>query len=416
MYFWQDIMSPPLPTVRSLIDEIRSLPNLDELEGIYHIGWEEGAHEIFGYLNTPNGAEVLAEELNKLSAELGRDIPFILITAAANRDWPKEWDHNDPKYRLLKVIYYPTYFFQRTQFRIGPAIEEFWPEKWNEHIVENYHHNKRMTGLDLSDLNTGLDITNFKYTYLYMVLFPKWHRAIMMDTLAKYDLHQHGALSWMEYNRNLDRSKILPGQLDSELEGDFRWQYWKNPRRLYLDQVNETPGPIFWDWLPEEYGQSFMQIVGESVPHCTLISEKTVVPILHNKPFLTVSCKGFHRYLEELGFKLYTEIFDYSFDDMEKVSDRCEGIAQNVIKVHNMLGTEGHAAVMAKIKDKLRYNKDLGHRLTQDPDYLPKEVINFLNCNNLVAQKSIDENRKNLEKYYPYFEYSKRFYNHHLKR
>ena len=81
-----------------------------------------------------------------------------------------------------------------------------------------------------------------------------------------------------------------------------------------------------------------------------------------------------------------------------------------------MLQQKGHQEVLSLIKDKLRYNKEHGHRLTQDPTYIPQEVYNFLNCENLVAQKSIHEHSKNLSKYYPYFEYSKRFYNHHLRR
>ncbi len=407
-------MSAPLPTVRQLIDEVRSLPNLKDLEGIFHIGWEEGAHEIFGYMNTPNGAEILADELNKLSAELGRDIPFYLITGAPDYDWPHEWDHSDPRFRLLKIVYYPTYFFQRTIYRLGPHF----PYKNINHasdLWENYVHNSQVTGLDIADLYTGLDKTDYKYTYLYMVLYPKTHRCIMMDMLAKHDLHQHGALSWMEYNRNINRAELLPGQLDSQFE-DYVWKYWKEPKRLYLDQQNEKPGPIRWDWLPSEYSQSFMQVIGESVAPSTFITEKTVVPLYHNKPFLIAGSKGNHRYLTELGFKLYDEIFDYSFDDIEDQELRYEGIAENVKRVHSMLEKEGSKAILDKIRDKLIYNKDLAHRITITKSYIPDEIYTFLNAKELVAQKSILQERYDLKDYYPYFEYSKEFYNTLLKK
>jgi len=415
MYFWQDIMSPPLPTVRTLMEEVRALPNLNELEGIFHIGWEEGAHEIYGYLNTPNGAEILAEELNKLSTELGRDIPFYLITAAPDRDWPHEWDRNDPKYRLLKLIHYPTYFFQRTQFRLGPNVNQYWSGGGTEHIQANYEHNKNATGLDIANLYTGLDNVDYKYTYLYMVLYPKPHRCIMMDTLAKHELHSIGALSWMEYNRNIDRSKLLPGQLDSQYE-DFVWTHWKNPQRLYLDQKNESPGPISWDWLPSEYSQSFMQVIGESVAHCTFITEKTVVPILHNKPFLIVGSQGNHQYLKELGFELYDEIFDYGFDNLSNIKDRCDGIAENIKRVQSLINSQGAQNLINRIRDKLIHNKRLGHQITFLPQYFPHEVNLFLNCNNLIAQKSVPEQWRNIKKHYPYFDYSKRFYNEWLTK
>ena len=35
---------------------------------------------------------------------------------------------------------------------------------------------------------------------------------------------------------------------------------------------------------------------------------------MYKKPFIIVGSKGIHSKLEELGFKLHTELFDFSFD------------------------------------------------------------------------------------------------------
>lgn len=414
MYFWLDIMSNPLPTVTKLFEEIKSLKNYKDLEAIFHIGWEEGEHNISQYLNTEDGFSLLGKQLNELSKEFGREIHYYLITAAGD-DWSKYFDENDPTYRLIKIVRYPTYFFQRTQFRLGPDIQEYWPEMSNNHIAENYSHNKAVTGLDIADLNTGFDRTDFDKTFIFMNLFPKYNRALMMDMLAKHDLHDDGNISWMEYNRNIDRNKIPPGILDSQYEGNFQFKFWKEPKRLYLDQVNETPGPIRWDWLPKEYASSFMQIVGESVFNSSFITEKTVVPLMFNKPFLVASSQNFHKKLEDIGFQLYTEIFDYSFDSYGTIEERCEGIALNVVNVKNMLRYETYNDLLSKIRNKLIHNKKHAHKLTADANFIPKEIFEFLNCEDLVPQSSIHFHNHDVKRYYPYFEYSKKFYNHHLK-
>ncbi len=67
--------------------------------------------------------------------------------------------------------------------------------------------------------------------------------------------------------------------------------------------------------MPEEYYHSGIELVGESYTDkgCCL-SEKILRPLFYKKPFIVMASRGYHTFLEEEGFYLYTELFDYSFD------------------------------------------------------------------------------------------------------
>jgi hypothetical protein len=67
--------------------------------------------------------------------------------------------------------------------------------------------------------------------------------------------------------------------------------------------------------MPEEYYHSGIELVGESYTDkgCCL-TEKILRPLFYKKPFIVMASRGYHTFLEEEGFYLYTELFDYSFD------------------------------------------------------------------------------------------------------
>ena len=56
-------------------------------------------------------------------------------------------------------------------------------------------------------------------------------------------------------------------------------------------------------------------------------------PIVFKKPFIIYGGKGIHSKLEELGFKLHIELFDYSFDNED---NRLDLICEQVNKYIDM--------------------------------------------------------------------------------
>jgi hypothetical protein len=414
MIYWLQLLFPPLPNLKEMKQEVLALDNLQELDAVYFHCWEEFVSRADVWLKAD--WREIAETINEISSVAGRDIPLIITTASMEEWNPIPFDKNDPFYRNIKFVYLPTFLFFRTQYRLGPGIDPKDP-LYNYHIKQNYQHNLDVTGLDIADSQTGLDASNFKFPFIYMTLYPKYHRCRVMDLLAKHNLIERGAVSWREYDRTLDRSTIKPGVLDSQHDinaSPFPWKWW-TPKRLFLDQAFDDPGPIIWDWLPKEYSQSFMSIIGESLDSWPGASEKTATPLMFNKPFLIAGGAHSHRHLEDMGFKLYDEIFDYSFDKISELDKRMEALVDQVVELDKKIQEHGYQALLDKIKDKLVFNKIRAHEITVDPNWIPKEVVDFFN-NTHVTYSKIEKRYQNPRNHFPYFEYAKQFNSAILKK
>lgn len=198
-------------------------------------------------------------------------------------------------------------------------------------------------GYDMFDKNVGLS-SKIDYLYLTMNNLVKRHRCQMMDMLAKYDLIDYGAIVW----RNAHRY---------ETYNDFQYKYW-TPKKMFLDIEDNNTSYVNQNLLPKEYKNCFMQLVAESEDNLFFLSEKTAVPLLCNKPFLIVSSRGFHKNLVDLGFVLYDELFDYSFDCIDDQEIRIEKIVANVNRLKDC-SKDMLLELTETIKPKLEHNRNV---------------------------------------------------------
>ena len=128
-----------------------------------------------------------------------------------------------------------------------------------------------------------------------------------------------------------------------------------------------------------------MQLVAESEEDLFMISEKTAVPLLLNKPFLIVSCKDFHKNLVNLGFKLYDEVFDYSFDKIEDPLTRIEQLVKNVHQLSNKT-PEQLNQYTELLKPKLEYNRNLAIEYSKRTIDIMKPYLTKLENANYLTQ------------------------------
>lgn len=278
---------------------------------------------------------------------VSKKIPIILgLLYSEKYNTPKR--SFDLPEEVFKKVEWPTYYIHRT-FNLMS-------------IHYNLLHNKNLN-LDILNNKVNFDST-FEYDFITMNNISKHHRSLLMDILAKYNLMDNGAIVW----RNVIR--LFDNATDALNFEAFKYKYWK-PKIMLLDQ-EDSYNIKHQEWLPKEYNKSFMHIVTESEDNFFILSEKTAVPLLFNKPFLVVSCSNFHNILQDLGFKLYDELFDYSFDKLTDISDRIEGLVKNIIKIKNM-SNEQKSLAFDSIKEKLKYNRQLA--LSMVFDRIPNEVL-----------------------------------------
>lgn len=242
----------------------------------------------------------------------------------------------------------------------------YWPTHWIHHTADK------------------LRLVRFPKQLLPKKLFlslnnkAHFHRCMMMDYLCKNDLLKHGDVSWHEVN----------------VQYNFRW--WKMEKMIldgkYPQMLNS------YNTLPDGFSDTFISLVAEANMKAHFITEKTWMPIFFKRPFIIFGPQGIHKEMSYLGFKMFDEIIDYTFDTYEHMEDRCQSI-MNILKD---LSDKDLSYLRKKIKDKLEYNYKLAREIAFDKKYLPQPVKNLLERYN--SDKSIPATYhwvKYLKKYDP---------------
>jgi hypothetical protein len=207
-------------------------------------------------------------------------------------------------------------------------------------------------------------IVNNTVNKLFISLNTKahYHRCLLIDLLAKYDLHDNGILSWHNEPSGWD-------------DHTYQWKYW-NPKILSFDK-NYNPVDqnriIKQHCLPNEINDAFLVLISETYVNHFFITEKTWHAILAEKPFLVYGSVGFHNKLQEMGFELYNDIFDYSFDSESDAFKRAEMIVQELKRIETLSFIDMHITILNKLKN----NKIRALEMIKDLEGVPIIARNF---------------------------------------
>jgi hypothetical protein len=283
----------------------------------YHI-WENNVHE------------VILGDIEKINPTR------INIFAAEEHEVNSLW--SGPEFSQFKNLFIKNNI--EVNFIFGAANMDFYNNRYHfpENNIRTYLWPEYYMCFSLSSAFHNdffkQDLSNLKYTipFISMNNRPHSHRSLFMDILAKHDLIDKGAISW--HNEN----------------SDYDWQYWKNNRKLVLNDNFETTWNSYF--LPKEWNNSFMNLVSECSVNRIYFSEKTWIPVICQKPFLSQSGQYFYKIFQELGFVIYDEIFDYSFDSNPNLEERTNSIIQNT---KNIIGKD-YEELYSIIEPKLKHN------------------------------------------------------------
>ena len=258
------------------------------------------------------------------------------------------YDNTNERYKNIKsVIYWSTYFLST----------------W-------YYKCKRETNTSHLSEDELIKEYNQEFNYLYMSLNnkPHFHRCLQFDLLAKSDLLKDGAVTWNSWfsaeGRKLETSFYYP------------FKYW-NPELLILDDTD-----IYWGWgtkLPKEIKNSFMQLVNESAGHIIIFSEKLVFPLFFNKLFLVSGAVNYHKELQKLGFVLYDDVFDYSFDSEPDMETRYTMITANLERLRGYSKEKLNELYTLSLS-KMEHNKRNLITISSQTKFIPNYIVDL--CEN----------------------------------
>lgn len=227
-----------------------------------------------------------------------------------------------------------------------------WPTYW---LYKTYGHFKS-TSCYNERIKRKSESQGLKYHFITMNNRSHPFRCELIDKLAEHDLLKHSAYSWNNTDTFLNT---------------YQFKYFDAKTKTFDDGFKTTGGQYY---LPTEYFESFAQLISESDTNRLFFSEKISIALITGKPFIAAAGYKIHEYLRDsLGFKLFEEVFDYSFDNEPDRIKRWDMIVENMKNLcklsHEQLKDLTHS-----IRPKIIYNQNRAREIVQDANFIPKPV------------------------------------------
>ena len=160
------------------------------------------------------------------------------------------------------------------------------------------------------------------------------------------------------------------------------WRYHDGSRLVDEPEFVLSSGP---GMSPMDYARSYFRgavdVVAESrYAHGEFfMTEKTMKSIMAFKPFLPLSCQHFctHYLVGHYGLELYTELFDYNYDQEPSVDSRIAGIIHNIKRLQAIDRNQLHRMI-AKMMPKMMRNRNRLLELYTDVDKMVPTCMRWL--------------------------------------
>lgn len=262
------------------------------------------------------------------------------------------WDNPDNENILRKIKKEITISSNTVEFVCGgfPTSNSFHPGS-NVTYWTTFWPTK--TFYELSKWDHVANNNNFTKAYVNLNNKPWNFRCEMLDTLSQRNLIPKGAISWNECNI------------------DYDFKHWKQERLIIDSEYAESTEQ--YGSFPPAFLESFMSLVSESTMDTIFPTEKTYIPIYFKKPFIVWSAPNFHKSLQELGFELYDELFDYSFDLIEDNKKRLDAILDQVESIVD----KDYQNLYNLVAEKAERNYNILKNIRFDISKVPDSILQF---------------------------------------
>jgi hypothetical protein len=196
-------------------------------------------------------------------------------------------------------------------------------------------------------------------------------RCMFIDNLFNEGLFNYGYVSW----HNAEN-----------WEYPYRFKYWQ-PEIINFDELwlADTTGILDIMKPPErQFKDSLFSVISESHDQVLKITEKTYLPIYHKRPFIVHGPQHFHLLLKKQGFKLFDEIFDYSFDAIPNDKDgssvsRCKAMLKETKKIIDYDPNDLYKILKTKVE--YNYQNLINIVIKRNVNKEIKKIINEMKLN-----------------------------------
>lgn len=163
-------------------------------------------------------------------------------------------------------------------------------------------------------------------SFLFLNGVPHPERCLVIDNLARFKLLEQNIYSWS--TAKLER-------INEQKKYDFKW-FDGFSKKLDLEDsfhanyVHETP------IKKELLEKTLWSVIVESNGINCFLSDKIMLPLLFKRPFLYLSSPKTLEFLKSLGFDIFDDIINITYDKEYDLVKRTHMFSEQVLKISNL--------------------------------------------------------------------------------
>ena len=321
--FLPHIFDENMNYIKSVFESVKDKPNVKLTFTNFHEG------------GTPNQ---FIEKLIQLKNRVGLDNHQIcIITNNANVSVYE---------KMIDVIYKP--------YLLG-----FLADHYKDILYTPIQHNNTIIGLLSSDEYINSEKKKFFLSYNKNTTKP--FRAQLLLWLMKTGIIDDSYVSILIKNQYFDRNQLRSDK--DELYDLIAWfnQFEKKGFNIldwdYPNHQNDVFSSLKYT-TKSHYADTLFNIITETTcdTNSLNLTEKSFKGIANCHPYLVIGDINTHKHIKDLGFELYEDLIDYSFDSIDNSEIRLNSALKEVKRIYN-IGGNGILEWYKKNIDKIEYNK-----------------------------------------------------------
>ena len=228
-----------------------------------------------------------------------------------------------------------------------------------------------------------IDHSNLNKFFVCKMRLPHYHRRVLIDELSRNNLLEDNIVSF------IDPSNWLENNPDA-----YKFKYYSGEKRICGYNGWDSPNQ-----QPPGYENCFLELVSESNT-VDFYTEKTTQAILFQKPFIIQGARNANYYLQKFGFKIFDELFDYSFDMLPSIQERSAALSDELLRIQNL--NLDFNEVRKILQPKIEHNFNRLIELVKHDEYMPNIVREIAKVFPEEEYSGIYEKYKNYKYNEPY--------------
>ncbi len=228
--------------------------------------------------------------------------------------------------------------------------------------IKNTSIEHKGTEIGLLNVNEYLESEKKKFFLTYNKNTTKTFRIQLILWLIKNKLIDDSYVSILIKNNNFNKRELDSNEIELNGLGEYYdefdtmgfnvldWDYPNHKNDVFSNLKYTTKS---------HYADTYFNIITEtSFENNSLnLTEKSFKAFANCHPFLIIGDMDTHKYLQSLGFELYDELIDYSFDSLPDNQKRLNDALGQIRKVHE-LGVDSIINFYKNNIEKIKKNKE----------------------------------------------------------